>query len=144
MKIVITSGYYNPLHVGHIRYLQAAGELGHHIAIVNSDHQVELKGSVPFMNERDRLEIIDALNCVDMATLSIDEGVSVSKTLEQIREHYHDRELVFAKGGDRTSDNIPEYDICKQLGIKMIFGVGGGKIRASSELIKHANETSSK
>jgi D-beta-D-heptose 7-phosphate kinase/D-beta-D-heptose 1-phosphate adenosyltransferase len=130
MKLICASGFFNPLHVGHIRYLQEAKKLGDKlIVIVNTDEQVKLKGSFPFMNEEDRLEIVKSLQCVDEAILAIDLDGSVCETLKFLKPN------VFAKGGDRTRDNIPEVPVCEALGIEMIFGVGGGKIRASSELI---------
>jgi rfaE bifunctional protein nucleotidyltransferase chain/domain len=126
---VCASGYFNPLHVGHLEYLEKAKALGDWlIVIVNSDKQVLLKGSKPFMNQADRVEIIKALECVDQVVLSIDEDKTVCKTLRNLSPD------IFAKGGDRTVDNIPEKAVCEELGIKMVFGLGD-KIRSSSELL---------
>lgn len=132
---VAVSGYFNPLHKGHIRYLKEAKNLRHDrdielIVIVNNDKQVELKGSFPFMDELERIEIISAIKYVDKVLLSIDEDETVCKSLEIIKPDY------FAKGGDRTLDNIPEKKVCDRLGIKIITGIGGEKIQSSSELIK--------
>ena len=139
MKIVITSGYYNPLHVGHIEYLEKAKELGdRHIAIINSDLQVQLKGSVTFMNESDRMKIVRALRCVDEVFLSIDKDKSQCESIKFIAKNFWTgNELIFAKGGDRLSYEIPERLICKELGIKIIDGLGE-KIQSSSELVKRA------
>lgn len=126
---IVVSGYFNPLHVGHIEMFEKASKLGKLIVIVNSDYQVKLKGSVPFMNERDRMKIIKALKPVSNVVLSVDKDTTVCKTLAKIRP------LIFANGGDRTIKNIPETDVCKKYGIKMIFGLGK-KIRSSSILIK--------
>jgi len=148
-KIAITSGYFNPMHVGHINLFREAKKIGDAlVVIVNNDEQVKLKGSVPFMTENERLEVIKDIKHVDDVFLSIDsyrEGshVPISKSLEAISLKYPDAELFFAKGGDRNSDNIPESEskICGQLGIKVVNGVGGGKVQSSSWLIKKSRET---
>jgi len=128
--VVAVSGYFNPLHKGHIRYFQEAKKLGDKlIVIVNSDKQVKLKDSAPFMDQEERMEIVKALKPVDDVMLCIDNNKAVCKSLEKLQPD------IFAKGGDRTLDNIPEKEICQRLGIKMIFGVGGNKIQSSSWLI---------
>jgi rfaE bifunctional protein nucleotidyltransferase chain/domain len=132
-KIVVASGYFNPLHEGHIKYLEEAKKLGDYlIVIVNNDNQVKIKGSIPFMSDIERANIIKALKVVDDVIISVDEGGSVCKTLEKIKPN------VFAKGGDRTFDNIPEKEVCEALGIDMVFGVGGEKTQSSSTLLKSA------
>ena len=130
---VAVSGYFNPLHVGHLEMFAKAKKLGNYlIAIVNNDRQVALKGSVPFMSEADRLEIVGALQWVDEVVLAIDKDKTVRRTLAKVRPH------IFANGGDRKSLNdVPEYDICQKLGITMVDGLGK-KIRASSKLIASA------
>ena len=101
--VVAVSGYFNPVHIGHIKYIEEAKKLGKKlIVIVNTDKQVKLKGSSPFMNERERLEMIAALRFVDNVILAIDEDETVCKTLELIKPD------IFANGGDRTKKNIPE------------------------------------
>lgn len=132
-KVVVVSGYFNPLHVGHLHMIQEAKRLGDYlVVIVNSDKQVELKGSVPFMTEGDRAEIVAALRDVDEAFVSIDQDRSICESLRAIKPH------VFANGGDRNTGNIPEVAVCEELGIEMIDNVGGDKIRSSSELLKNA------
>lgn len=134
--VVVVSGYFNPLHIGHLEMIEGAKRLGDFlVVIVNNDKQVKLKGSTPFMDEKDRMRIVGALKAVDKVVLSIDrKDTSQCKTLAKIRPD------VFANGGDRaTIKDIPEADICKKLGIKMVFGVGK-KIRSSSILIKEAAE----
>jgi cytidyltransferase-like protein len=135
-KIVIASGYFNPLHLGHLEYLELAKLLGEKlIVIVNNDNQVKLKGGFPFMNQEDRIRIIGALKCVDEVFLSIDYDKSVCNSIEYLVKN---REAnIFAKGGDRLIDNIPEKKICEELGVQIIDGLGE-KIRASSELIKNS------
>jgi len=138
MKAVIVSGYFNPIHVGHLDYLEAARELGHYlIVIVNNDAQVRLKGRVEFMPEEDRRRIVEALYMVDEAVLSIDIGRDVCDTLREVVSNCGNQ-FIFANGGDQTSETIPETAICEELGIEMVFGVGGEKTVSSSELIEAA------
>lgn len=140
-KIVITSGYFNPLHVGHINLMSEAKKFGDYlVVIVNNDEQVKIKGAVPFMKEDERLEIIKTLKFVDKVFLSIDKNGFVSKSLQSIAEMYPSAELFFAKGGDRNAKNIPEEEIkaCDKYKIKVINNVGGEKVQSSSWLIKNS------
>ncbi|MCW4050688.1 MAG: adenylyltransferase/cytidyltransferase family protein [Candidatus Bathyarchaeota archaeon] len=138
MKRIVVSGYFNPLHVGHLCLLNAASRLGDNIGvvadnlivIVNNDKQVALKGSTLFMNEDDRVRIMRSLQVVDWVVLSIDNDLSVCETLRSLKPD------IFANGGDRTKDNIPETKVCQELGIEMIFGVGGDKVESSSKLLE--------
>ena len=119
MTIVAVSGYFDPLHVGHLEYLEMAKQLGDKlIVIVNSDKQAELKKGKSFMNENDRVEIIGALKCVDEVFLSIDEDKSVCKSLEAIKPD------IFANGGDRSLSEIPETAVMEKYNIKMVDGLG--------------------
>jgi len=139
-KIIITSGYFNPLHIGHINLIREAKKLGDFlVVIVNNDEQVKIKGSVPFMAEQERIEIVKALRYADDVVLSIDKDGSVVKSLKMIAQKYPG-ELYFAKGGDRNSSNIPEVGVCKEFKIKIINGVGGNKVQSSSRLIEMAKE----
>lgn len=133
--VVAVSGYFNPLHVGHLDMIEKAKKLGDKlIVIVNNDYQVKLKGSVPFMTLADRVRIIGALRAVDEVFVSIDRDKTVCKSLAKVRPD------IFANGGDRhTINDVPEYPVCQKLGISMVDGLGR-KIRASSELIKKAAE----
>lgn len=131
---VAVSGYFNPLHVGHLEMMEKAKKLGDRlVVIVNSDHQVKLKGSVPFLNQTDRLKIVSAIKWVDEVFLSIDYDSSVCKSLAKVKPD------IFAQGGDRKQGNIPtsETDICQKLNIKRVDGLGR-KIRSSSTLIAEA------
>ena len=128
MTVVAVSGYFDPLHVGHLEYLEMAKQLGDKlIVIVNSDKQAELKKGKSFMNENDRVEIIGALKCVDEVFLSIDEDKSVCKSLEAIKPD------IFANGGDRSLSEIPETAVMEKYNIKMVDGLGE-KIRSSSAI----------
>jgi len=127
--VVAASGYFDPLHVGHLENLELAKKLGDKlIVIVNNDKQTLLKKGKEFMPFKERMEIIKALKCVDEVFPSIDEDKSVCKSLEAVHPD------IFAKGGDRTTGEIPESEICKKLGIKIVDGLGK-KIQASSSLI---------
>lgn len=137
--VVAVSGFFNPLHVGHLDMIHKAKRLGDKlVVIVNNDRQAMLKGRVPFMPEKDRLKIIRALRDVDEVILAIDDyklangEVPIIKSLAKLKPD------IFANGGDRHNiTNVPEYPICQKLGIKMVDGLGK-KIRASSQLIARA------
>ena len=135
-KIIIVSGYFNPLHKGHLEYFIHAKSKGDLLfVIVNSDHQRALKGSKEFQIEDERLFIVQHIKEVDQAFLSIDQDRTVCKTLEmlffQFGETHH---LAFANGGDQNNDSIPEAPICQALGIELIDGLGD-KIQSSSWLL---------
>lgn len=138
--IVITSGFFNPIHVGHINLFREAKNLGDIlIVILNTDEQVKLKGSAAFMPENERLEIIKAIKYIDEVFLSVDKDISVVESIKAVVKRFSKDKLIFAKGGDRNSGNIPEADICRELGIKIVNGVGGNKVQSSSWLLKKAN-----
>lgn len=132
-KVVAVSGFFNPLHVGHLEMIERAKQLGDKlVVIINNDRQVKLKGRVMFMPEADRVKIIAALRDVDQVFLSIDRDLTVCKSLAKVRPH------IFANGGDRFNlKNVPEFPVCEALGIQMVDGLGK-KIRASSEMIAKA------
>ena len=125
---VAVSGYFDPIHIGHLEYLKMAKDLGDYlIVIVNNDYQSNLKKGKSFMNELDRVEIVKALKLVDEVFLSIDKDRTVCKSLEKLKPD------IFANGGDRSTEEIPEAEVCVNFNIKMIDGLGE-KIRSSSEL----------
>jgi cytidyltransferase-like protein len=128
MKVVAISGYFDPIHVGHLEYINMAKKLGDKlVVIVNNNYQCELKKGKFFMDEKDRLTIISNLKNVDEVFLSIDEDKTVCASLEKIKPD------IFANGGDRKNYEIPESVICKKYDIKIIDGLGD-KIRSSSDL----------
>ena len=137
--LVIASGYFNPVHKGHIDYLTQSKELGDKLfVIVNNDIQREMKGSKEFMNEDERKLVIETLKPVDWAVVAIDtENRQVDKSIKLIYELYKDefQNFIFSNGGDQTEQTIAEDVICKNLGIKMVFGLGD-KIQSSSWLLK--------
>lgn len=133
---IVISGYFNPLHIGHIELIKSARRLGERLfVIVNNDKQVSLKGSVAFMPEDERLSIVSNIIGVDAAFLSIDKDLTVRESLQKINKDYGVD--VFANGGDRDKTNIPELDICEKCNIDIKTGIGGEKIQSSSELIKN-------
>tara|TARA_Y100000401_G_C8309673_1_gene219020 strand:- start:876 stop:1316 length:441 start_codon:yes stop_codon:yes gene_type:complete len=143
MRVVAISGFFNPIHMGHIDYISSARNLGDFlIVIVNSDKQVEIKGSVPFMKQDERLSIINNIKGVDRAVIAIDEDGSVCDTLrEEFKRLQNDPffdEMIFANGGDRKEGYVPESILEDEIGITMVYNIGGGKIQSSSELIKNS------
>ena len=135
-KAIIVSGYFNPLHKGHLELFDKAKEAGDAlIVIVNNDKQREIKGSSFFMDEAERVQIIRSLTVVDMAWVSIDEDSTQNETLKLMFSKFHQTyKLAFANGGDQNNSTIPERKICEQYGIELIDGLGD-KIQSSSWLL---------
>lgn len=136
-KVVMVSGGFDPVHIGHVRMFQEAKKLGDELVVVlNNDHWLRFKKGFIFMSETDRKEIIESFRSVDRVIVTSHKpgttDITVCRELELIRPH------IFANGGDRKENvPIPEYETCRRLGIEMVFNVGaGGKIRSSSELVK--------
>jgi cytidyltransferase-like protein len=136
-KAVIVSGYFNPLHKGHLDLFKKAKQMGDKLwVIVNSDFQRELKGSSEFMSDTERLEIVKAIKYVDYALVSSDRDRTQCYTLQQFHDMFSDRyDLIFANGGDQNNDTIPEKEVCERLGIELVDGLGD-KIQSSSWLLK--------
>ncbi len=137
-KAIIVSGYFNPIHKGHIEYFNNAKANGDKlIVIVNSDHQRALKGSKEFQKEDERLFIVSNIKSVDQVFLSIDQDRTVCATIKYIFEKYSaEYDIAFANGGDQNNKSIPEVPICSELGIELIDGLGS-KIQSSSWLLKN-------
>lgn len=135
MKIVAVSGGFDPVHVGHVRMFKEARALGNRlIVILNNDNWLMKKKGFAFMPEEERKEILESIKWVDEVVVTEhkknDKDDSVCRELEEIKPD------IFANGGDRKADNIPEYALCEKLGISMAFNVGGGKVQSSSDLVK--------
>ena len=130
-KIVTVSGGFDPVHIGHVRMIREASKLGKLVVILNNDTFLIRKKGSPFMPLEERKEILENIKGVDSVFVSIDEDDSVCKSLEAIKPD------IFANGGDRKDESeIRETEVCKRLGIEMIFNVGGGKVQSSSWLTK--------
>ena len=128
MKKVAISGYFDPIHVGHLEYISLSKKLGDYlIVIINNNHQCTLKKGKHFMDENDRAKILEAIEGVDEVFISIDQDRTVCKSLEKIRPD------IFTNGGDRHNKEIPEALVCKKYGIELFDGLGK-KIRSSSDL----------
>lgn len=140
VKRVIVSGFFNPLHGGHLDMIEAAAKLGDYlIVIVNNDIQQVLKKDKIILPEENRARLMRALRDVDEVMIATDTDPPVIKTLEAVAVKYPDDELIFANGGDRDSEKvIPETAICRQYGIQMIMGVGGTNKADSSTRINQA------
>ena len=140
MRVVVISGYFNPLHTGHLDYIKCASGLGDKlVVIVNNDAQVEIKGSTPFMKESDRMRIVSAIKNVDQVVLSIDTDASVVQTIKSLYNEYavdwDFDDMMFANGGDRGKNNSPEEAYCNWRKIKTVYNVGGSNTQSSSSLI---------
>ena len=136
-KAVIVSGYFNPIHKGHLEYFNKAKALCDELfVIVNNDRQRELKGSKEFQKEDERMIIVSNIKAVNKAILSIDEDRTVCETIRMIASEYGtEYELGFANGGDQNNDTIPERPICEEMNVALIDGLGD-KIQSSSWLLK--------
>jgi cytidyltransferase-like protein len=137
---VVVSGGFDPVHIGHVRMFQEARALGDRLVVVlNNDNWLMLKKGFVFMPEAERKEVIEAFRAVDEVVLTKHEAgttdMSICKALEEIKPD------IFANGGDRKLDNIPEVATCEAIGCEMVFNVGrGGKVQSSSDLAKKIRE----
>lgn len=144
IELVVTSGGFDPMHVGHLRCLQESATVANKwsvnsrlAVIVNGDGFLNRKKGYAFMPELERLEIIAGVAGVDYVVPWDDGGQTVTGALEVLSP------VVFTKGGDRdSSQNVPEFDLCQRIGCKVLFGVGGGKIQSSSDLVRAIKEAS--
>ena len=135
-KVVIVSGYFNPIHKGHLELFEKSQEYGDFlIVIVNSDKQRKLKGSLEFMDENERLMIVQAIKYVGHAFISIDQDRTQIESLKYLHKQFGSIwDLHFVNGGDQNNDTIPESVICNELGITLVDGVGD-KVQSSSWLL---------
>ena len=153
-SVIVLSGGFDPVHKGHLRMFREASWLGHHVVVgLNSDEWLSRKKGKPFMKFEERKEILEGFKYINQVLPFDDTDDTASDLIRRVysiynsdaHEHnYSDLghqgmvdyyQMYFANGGDRTSDNVPETDICKELGVVMLWGVGGGKIQSSSWLI---------
>jgi cytidyltransferase-like protein len=138
-KVAIVSGYFNPIHVGHLQMIKAARALAPHlVVIVNNDQQQLLKKGRILMTEDDRLAIVAELRSVDEAFVAVDTDATVVASLRRVRELHPDAELLFCNGGDRShADDVPsaETHLTDEIGLQMVYGVGGEDKADSSSRI---------
>jgi len=128
-ETVAVSGGMDPVHKGHVRMIQEAAQFGEVIIILNSDEWLMRKKGFVFMSWEERAEILESIKGVKKVVRVDDTDGSVCEALRREKPTY------FANGGDRTDKNTPEMEVCIDLGISMLWGVGGGKIQSSSELV---------
>lgn len=140
MKTVIVSGFFNPLHGGHLDMIEAAADMGDKlIVIVNNDVQQIMKKDKIILDEQNRARLLAALRVVDDVIIALDQDPTVVKTLEMIAKNHLNDELIFANGGDRDSEKaVPETGVCSKYAIAMKFGVGGENKYDSSTRINQA------
>ena len=130
-KIVAVSGGFDPIHVGHIRMIQEASELGNVVVIANSDEWLLRKKGYIFMKYEERKEILMSIKGVTNVFKASDEDGTVCRSLKVIKPD------IFANGGDRKEGNVPEYEVCERLGVELRFGIGGDdKPQSSSWLVE--------
>ncbi|OGO20808.1 MAG: hypothetical protein A2144_03385 [Chloroflexi bacterium RBG_16_50_9] len=141
MITVAVSGGFDPVHVGHIRSMKEAKKIGDKLMVIlTRDDQLIQKKGYYFMPYEERKEILESIAGVDRVVPNIDAGITSNGSLEYYRPD------VFAKGGDRTEDKMPEVEkmICAKIGCEIVYGVGGDKIQSSSSLVKRSNAFRSK
>jgi len=138
IKTVAVSGGFDPVHKGHISMFKEAKKLGRVVVLLNSDQFLIKKKRKPFMNYEGRKEVLESIKYVDEVLPVIDEDTTVCKSLEKYRPD------IFANGGDRIEENIPEKETCDRLGIELAFCIGGGKTESSSNLLNTYNHDRSR
>ena len=141
-NVIIVSGGFDPAHKGHIRMFREAANLGHQVIIgLNSDEWLSRKKGKPFMKWEERAEILESCKFVTQVLSMDDTDDTASDIIRQVANLYknQDMNIYFANGGDRKKGNVPELDVCKDLNVVMLWGIGGGKIQSSSWLINGDN-----
>ena len=137
-NVIILSGGFDPVHKGHIRMFREAANLGHQVIVgLNSDEWLTRKKGKPFMKWEERAEILESCKFVTQVLSMDDSDDTASDIIKQVANLYknQDMNIYFANGGDRKKGNVPELDVCKDLNVVMLWGIGGGKIQSSSWLI---------
>ena len=133
-KVVAVSGGFDPMHIGHVRMIQNSADIGDVLVIVNSDDWLERKKGYVFMPFEERAEILSAIKGVTAVVAVDDTDNTVCEALKKYKPD------CFANGGDRKQKNTPEMTVCEELGIEMLWSMGGGKIQSSSWLVSDARK----
>tara|TARA_Y100001938_G_scaffold132876_1_gene191587 strand:+ start:341 stop:796 length:456 start_codon:yes stop_codon:yes gene_type:complete len=143
-NVIIVSGGFDPVHKGHIRMFREAANLGANVVVgLNSDDWLTRKKGKPFMKWDERAEILESCKFINQVIPFDDSDDTASNVIERVHLMYSsDYNIYFANGGDRKLGNVPELDICKELEVVMLWGIGGGKIQSSSWLIEGKNNGS--
>ena len=139
-NVIIVSGGFDPVHIGHMRMFREASNLGANVILgLNSDSWLMRKKGKPFMKWEERAEILESCKFVTQVLPMEDWDDTASDIIKQVAKLYQDQDMniYFANGGDRGKGNVPEVDTCKDLGVVMLWGIGGGKIQSSSDLTKN-------
>ena len=141
-SIIVMSGGFDPVHKGHLRMFREASWLGHQVIVgLNSDEWLTRKKDKPFMGFDERKEILEAFRYINQVISFNDDDGTACDLIEKVNDMYDtDHKIYFANGGDRGKENVPEVEVCKDLGVVMLWGVGGGKIQSSSWLINNSEE----
>jgi cytidyltransferase-like protein len=133
--VVLITGGFDPIHSGHIKYIKSAKELGDFLVVgVNSDWWLVRKKGKAFLPWVERAAIVDAIKGVDMTIAFDDRDDTAKDAITYVRNSFPTAKIIFANGGDRTKENIPEMDI-NDKNIEFIFGVGGTNKKNSSSWI---------
>jgi len=133
-KTVMVSGGFDPIHVGHIRMIVEAAKHGNVIVVANSDEWLFRKKGYTFMGFQERKEILMSIKgVIDVVSVNDEDGTVCSALMEY-------KPTFFANGGDRNDKNTPEKLVCDELGIKMLWNIGGQKIQSSSELVMKSKD----
>ena len=135
-KIIILSGGFDPVHIGHIRMFKEASQLGYVIVGLNSDEWLIRKKGKNFMSEYERQEVLESIKYIDEVIKFDDTDNTACILIEKVKLTYPDTKLYFGNGGDRTNDSTPEIEYCILNNIELIWNLGGGKIQSSSKLLK--------
>jgi len=139
--IVIVTGGFDPIHSGHIRYLNKARELGDYLVVgLNSDEWLSRKKGRAFMPWEERRTILDAVGANLVIAFDDKDGTAID-VINQVKNRFPDKKIIFANGGDRTANNVPETSVAD---VEFVFGVGGGKTASSSDFLQRWLDTSSK
>ena len=160
-SVIVLSGGFDPVHKGHLRMFREASWLGHQVIIgLNSDKWLKGKKGTPFMNFEERKEILEGFKYINQVIPFDDDDGTACNLIRRVRTMYNSEtydypyadvpaqgimdyyKIYFANGGDRTEDNVPELDVCRELDIVMLWGIGGGKIQSSSWLTGRSHDPS--